>query len=107
MNKLQLIKALLDSDCATDESDDFPFKVGDAVLIQTVTFYFTGRIVKITPKWVHLAESAWVADMGRYAQAIEGGKLKEVEAINAKQAVPIASIVNVVAWNHPLPRETK
>lgn len=42
-----------------------PFKVGEAYLIQTVTLYFVGRVVEVSPCWVRLDRASWVHWTGR------------------------------------------
>jgi len=54
-----------------------------------------------------LTDAAWIADSGRFMQAIETGELGEVEPVTVPVRVNIASIIDVYHWKHPLPREQK
>lgn len=106
MDKLKLIKAILEEECSTS-SNDLPFKVGDKVFIRTVTHYQVGRVDKITGKFITLGDAAWVADSGRFMDAIKDGTLSEVEPIFVPYIINTDSIVDCVEWHHDLPREQK
>lgn len=84
-----------------------PLAVNNNVLIRTVTHYQTGRIVQITEHEVILADAAWIADTGRFATALETGKLGEVEPFPDVVSVNRGAIVDVTSWKHPLPRDQK
>ncbi len=105
MDKLKLIEAILGSkDCGEKE---FPFQVGDKVFIQCVTNFWTGRIFKLGGNFVTLEDAAWIADTGRFSQAINNGSLSEVEPIDVPVHINLGSVVDVLEWKHALPREQK
>lgn len=58
-----------------------PFKTGEAYLIRTVTYHLVGRVKQILRDCLVLEDAAWVADSGRFMQAIRDGKLSEVEPV--------------------------
>jgi hypothetical protein len=78
-------------------------KHGDAVIIRTVTHYYTGRIEVIDKDWIVLSSAAWIADTGRWAQALSSGKLSEVEPFPNGVSVARGAIVDCSAWGHDLP----
>lgn len=80
--------------------------VGSAVFIRTVTYHCTGRVVGIVDGFIELDDSAWIADSGRFADALETGELDEVEPTK-RMWVSIASIVDFFEWKHDLPTEQK
>lgn len=82
-------------------------KTGDAVLIRTVTFYYTGRIAKITDTDIVLEDAAWIADTGRFSQALNTGVLGEIEPYPHGVTVFRSCVLDVSPWKHALPRETK
>ena len=84
-------------------------KVGRRVFIRTVTHYHVGEVASLTKSWVVLKDSSWVADTGRFSDALDSGNLAEVEKIpgDGTCAVSRAAIVDVFSWNHPLPTSTK
>ena len=105
MDKIKLLKALLcdDEACVTVE----PFSVGSKVFIRCVTHFLTGRIKEYKGQFILLDDAAWIADTGRYMNAIKEGKLNEVEPYFVPVAVNMGSIVDMCLWEHPLPREQK
>ena len=61
------------------ERDDSAWEVGKIYLIRTVTMIDTGRLVAVTEHELVLEDAAWVADTGRFAQAVEKAEFGEVE----------------------------
>ena len=82
-------------------------KVGEQVFIRTVTHYYTGRITAMEGGWIALDDAAWIADTGRFHQALESGSLNEVEPFPGGCAVAVGSVVDCTPWPHSLPRSTK
>lgn len=56
-----------------------PYKIGRNYFIRTVTHHFTGKLVKVTAKELVLESAAWIADDGRFYDALKTGKLSEIE----------------------------
>ena len=106
---LQLIQALLQNEGPTNtgSTSETDFDVGDKVFIRTVTMIFTGRVKKVTDRFIHLEDSAWIADTGRFNQALATGSLSEVEPYPHGNAVTISSIIDFTKWEHNLPTEVK
>ena len=82
-------------------------KIGEAVLIRTVTFYYTGRIVAITDADIVLEDAAWIADTGRFSSALNTGVLGEVEPYPHGVTVFRSCVLDVSPWGHKLPRDVK
>jgi hypothetical protein len=80
--------------------------IGDKVLIRTVTLYHLGQIEAITNGFVTLAGASWVADTGRFGEALQTGKLSESEYMGAT-SVAIPAIVDITTWTHELPTSSK
>lgn len=49
------------------------------MFVRTVTHYYTGRVVGVSDKAILLEDAAWIADTGRFADALRTGILSEVE----------------------------
>lgn len=65
---------------ATVQTPSFhPFKLGAVYLIRTVTMTQTGRLVDVTPAELVLEDAAWIADTGRFSEALRTLNFKEVE----------------------------
>jgi hypothetical protein len=77
---------------------------GKAVFIRTVTHHYTGRLAGEEAGFLHLEEAAWIADDGRFADALAFGKLDEVEPYPSDCYVALGAIVDICEWSHDLPR---
>jgi hypothetical protein len=55
---------------------------------------------------IHLTEAAWVADSGRFMQAIKEGVLSEVEPVG-DMYIMVGSVVDFFPWLHDLPKTQK
>lgn len=91
------------------ESHSHPYQVGKNYFIRTVTHHLTGKLIKVTPKELVLIDAAWIADDGRFMQALKEGKLNEVEPFPEGDEVVVGrgSLIDAVEWKHALPREQK
>ena len=72
---------------ATSQELAEPWKLGKNYLIRTVTMIQTGRLVAVTDKELVLENAAWIADTGRFADALESGKFDEVEPFPDGQVI--------------------
>lgn len=106
MNKKELLKLLLDDE-ETTPSTCVPFEVGGKYFIRTVTYFATGKVKRITGNFLELEDAAWVADTGRFREAIMNGVLSEVEPVEVAMYININSITDAFEWTHKLPREQK
>lgn len=61
------------------EAVKHPFKIGANYFIRTVTHHHTGRLVEVTPTELVLENAAWIADSGRFADALKSCSFNEVE----------------------------
>jgi hypothetical protein len=48
-----------------------PYQVGKNYFIRTVTHHYTGKLIKVTPKELVLKDAAWIADDGRFMNALK------------------------------------
>ena len=80
---------------------------GQAWFFRTVTYHLVGRVKKCMPGGFLLLEDAsWIADSGRFMQAIKNGTLGEVEPVGIA-LLNIAAITDAFPWCHKLPTEQK
>ena len=80
--------------------------VGNSYFFRTVTYHMVGKVVAQFGQVVELDDASWVADSGRFMQAIKEGQLNEVEPVG-KAFVNLKSVTDFFPWNHPLPTEQK
>lgn len=93
------------SDGATDISSYSDF-VGKKLFIRTVTYHMIGKVKAVNGTLIELSDASWVADSGRFMNAIKTGTLNEVEPVG-KCWVNASAIVDIFLWAHNLPQEQK
>ena len=86
--------------------DSLQDMVGEKYFFRTVTYHLTGRVTKIIGSIVELENAAWIADSGRFMQAIKEGILNEVEPVG-KAYLNINSVTDFFPWKHKLPESQK
>ena len=63
------------------------WELGANYLIRTVTMIDTGRLVAVTDHELVLEDAAWIADSGRFADALLSGEFNEVEPFPEGQVI--------------------
>lgn len=89
------------------ESSPLPFVPGEKILVRTVTHYLTGKVKEIVGKFIVLTDAAWIADTGRFSEALKTGKLSEVEPVEHDVRLNSDTIIDAFEWKHSLPRDQK
>jgi peroxiredoxin len=80
--------------------------VGKKLFIRTVTYHMTGRVTKRMGTFIEMEDAAWIADSGRFSNAIKKGVLDEVEPVETMW-VNLNSVVDFFPWKHELPKTQK
>lgn len=89
-------------------TDDHPYHIGKNYFIRTVTMIQVGKLIRVTPQELVLEDAIWVADTGRFTQALENGDLDEVETFPAGEViVGRGAVVDACVWNNQIIREQK
>ena len=88
------------------EIGSFDDMVGEKFFFRTVTYHQVGRVKKVIGKLLELEDASWVADSGRFTQAIKEGTLDEVEPVG-KCYLNIDALIDVFPWVHNLPKDQK
>lgn len=97
MKQIREIQALTVPPTAPDSTFKHPFKIGGKYLIRTVTMIDTGRVVDVMPNYIVLEDAAWIADTGRFSDAIKSVIFNEVEPFPDGQVIIGAgSIIDAV-----------
>lgn len=115
MKKLDQIKKLLTELENSEEKNvslelsqpELPFKIGQGYLIRTVTLYYTARVSDMIGKFLVLDECAWIADTGRFMEAVQKGTFGEVEPMGNSIILNSDSIIDATPINFKLPKEQK
>lgn len=91
-----------------DSKSEHPYHVGKNYFIRTVTMIQVGRLIRVTEKELVLEDAIWVADTGRFTQALENGTLNEIETFPAGEViVGRGAIVDACVWVNDVIREQK
>jgi len=99
------IKDQLGEECMKDLTslDDL---VGEKWFFRTVTYHLVGRVKKRIGNFYELEDASWVADSGRFMNAIKDGELNEVEPVG-RALINLDSVTDAFPWVHPLPIKQK
>lgn len=83
------------------------WELGKVYLIRTVTMIDTGILVAVTPKELVLEQAAWIADTGRFSDALRLAEFSEVEPFpDGRVIIGRGSIVDAVVIDRA-PRHQK
>ena len=94
LKQIRELTGLLNISQPTDAS---AWEVGKIYLIRTVTMIDTGRLVHVTPNELVLEEAAWIADTGRFTQAVAKAEFGEVEPFpDGRVIIGRGSIIDAV-----------
>lgn len=86
---------------------EHPYEIGKAYFIRTVTMNHIGVIEKVFDNEIVLSSASWIADSGRFHNALRDGTLSEVEPFIGNVIVGRNAIIDVSCWSHDLPRAQK
>lgn len=92
------LAALASAFKSTSQPETLFWKVGRNYFIRTVTHHQTGELVAIGPQEIILKRAAWIAQDGRFADAVGKSDFSEVEPFPSDSEVLIgrASIIDAV-----------
>ena len=76
---LKQIREIQALSAAPAKSDNSAWEIGQTYLIRTVTMIDTGVLVAVTGQELVLEDAAWIADTGRFSDALKSLQFKEVE----------------------------
>jgi len=102
----EALAALMEQVRETPEKDGLDPLVDGKWFIRTVTFHLVGKVVRRVGQFLVLKDASWVADSGRFMQALRSGELAEVEPVG-DAVVNVLSIVDAFPWVHDLPNKQK
>jgi len=82
-----------------------PFQVGANYLIRTVTMILVGKLEAVHNTEMVLSSASWIADTGRFYDALKDGTLSEVEPFLNDVIVGRGSLIDATIWTKELPKE--
>ena len=80
--------------------------IGKQWFFRAITYHCVGRVVARVGDFLRLEDASWVADSGRFTQAIRDGVLEEAEPVG-DYFVNLKAVVDFFPWPHKLPEEQK
>ena len=85
------------------------YVVGEKYFIRTVAMIYTGKLVEVHDKELVITDAAWIADTGRFAQAVATGCFFEVEPYpdSAQVIIGREAILDALIVKWDLPRDQK
>ena len=86
-----------------------PYILNENYFIRTVTFHYTGKLIAVYDDELVLSTAAWIADDGRFADALKNTDFNEIEPFPADKTPIIGrgSIIDAVIQDGPLPTKQK
>ena len=100
------LKDQLDVDGMMKEINNYEDLIGGKYFFRTVTYHLIGEVNKIVGRFASLKNASWIADSGRFNEAIKNGTLSEVEPVG-KAFINLDTVVDFFPWSHPLPTDVK
>jgi hypothetical protein len=81
---------------AQNQPKAHPFVIGSNYFIRTVTHSQTGKLVAVYDTEIVLENAAWIADSGRFQQALEKSEFSEVEMfpVNSRVIIGRGAIID-------------
>ena len=89
-----------------EDIEDLDDLIGRKYFFRTVTYHLLGKVVKRIANFLLLEDAIWVADSGRFMQAIQNGELGEYEEVG-KAYVNLNSVTDFIPWIHKIPKGQK
>jgi hypothetical protein len=94
------------SELELKEISNYEDLIGSKFYFRTVTFHLIGEVKKIVGRFAYLKGASWIADSGRFMNAIKDGTLSEVEPVG-DAFINLDTVVDFFPWRHLLPTKQK
>ena len=88
------------------EVNNYEDLVGSKYFFRTVTYHLVGEVKRMVGRFAYLKNASWIADSGRFNEAIKNGTLSEVENVG-DAFINLDTVVDFFPWKHSLPKESK
>ena len=103
---LKDLRELIGAEPESTALDQF---IGQPIIVRTVTMIQTGRLKSHDRHFLVLTDAAWIADTGRWADALAGrAPFGEIEPFpNGDVLVGIGAVIDLAALSIDPPRDQK
>lgn len=88
------------------EINTYEDMIGEKWFFRTVTYHMVGKIKKMVGRFAYLTDASWIADSGRFMNAIKEGTLDEVEPVG-NAYINLDTVVDIFPWKHSLDLKQK
>jgi len=107
LGDLKKLRCLIGDAAGTNKR--LPMPVGKTVFIRTVTHHLCGDVLEFSDEEVALGNCAWIADDGRFHEAMATGKFNEVEPFpdGSRVVVNRGSVIDWTECKFASPRSAK
>lgn len=89
----------------------YKLEIGKNYFIRSVTYHYVGKLVQIDEKGIWLEQCSWIADSGRFHDALHHGIDKnsdsEIEPFLSVVYLNGDSVVDMTEYLHQLPKKQK
>ena len=81
--------------------------IGKKYFVRTLSYHYVGVLKGLNDNSMVLGDASWVADSGRFNQALANGTLSEVERYPGDVILNRNVVVDSSICSHSLPKESK
>ena len=108
LGEIKKLQSLFSKETAQTLSESHPFDIGKQYFIRTVTHYFTGKLEAVYPQEFVFSSVSWIADTGRYSDALKDHSFNEVEPYpDGDVIIGRGSLIDMCEFTGTLPRSKK
>ena len=109
--KLAELMKILEQDISTTQSTESTnstfWQIGKSYFMRTVTMSLVGELKEINSDEILLKNCSWIADTGRFHDALRDGNFDEIEPFVNDVLVNRRSLIDCTRWMFDLPSEQK
>lgn len=83
------------------------WEIGKCYFVRTVTMHGVGKLVDVQDGELLFSNYSWIADSGRFHDAMKTGEFSEIEPFVNDVIVNRNSVIDATLWLHKLPVDQK
>ena len=91
----------------TESTNSTFWQIGKSYFMRTVTMSLVGELKEINSEEILLKKCSWIADTGRFHDALRDGNFDEIEPFVNDVLVNRHSLIDCTRWMHALPSVQK